>query len=152
MNPFLYEPYNAWQKPIKKKHWHETIEEEQLMARVIVEQQNSTLQNISNDSSNTGAGGSPPPEYFNQPTASIWIPLRIELTGAGTSEVNTIYTQTSSGSLVYISSGEYRIDNERVINFANPEISLYTALSWPDPTLWEISSGIPPEPTGTFVP
>lgn len=38
---YLAEPYNAYtaQKGARKKHWHEVIEEEALMQRVIAEQQ-----------------------------------------------------------------------------------------------------------------
>ena len=36
---YLVEPYNAYAPKGKKKHWHQVIEEEALMARVIAEQQ-----------------------------------------------------------------------------------------------------------------
>jgi len=39
MNPFLIEPYNAYLKPPKKKHWMEVAEEEALQHRMLVEEQ-----------------------------------------------------------------------------------------------------------------
>ena len=36
---YLVEPYNAYAPKQKKKHWHQVIEEEALMARIIAEQQ-----------------------------------------------------------------------------------------------------------------
>jgi PKD repeat protein len=46
---FLIEPYNAYQKPPKKKHWHEIIEEEALFHRIQLEearlQQQTNLNN-----------------------------------------------------------------------------------------------------------
>jgi PKD repeat protein len=36
---YLAEPYNAYAPKGKKKHWHQVIEEEALMARIIAEQQ-----------------------------------------------------------------------------------------------------------------
>jgi len=36
---YLVEPYNAYSPKQKKKHWHQVIEEEALMARIIAEQQ-----------------------------------------------------------------------------------------------------------------
>ena len=37
--PYLFEPYNAYQKPPKKKHWMEIAEEEALLHRVQLEEQ-----------------------------------------------------------------------------------------------------------------
>ena len=36
---FIIEPYNAYQKPAKKKHWMEIAEEEALQHRMMVEEQ-----------------------------------------------------------------------------------------------------------------
>src|ERR1035437_8903680 len=48
---YLVEPYNAYAPKGKKKHWHQVIEEEALMARIIAEQQ--ALQEAANRPSNT---------------------------------------------------------------------------------------------------
>lgn len=67
MMPFLIEPYNAWDKtPKKKKHWHELVEEEQLMARIIAEQQAAQQQIQNTAMAAAGAGGVPTYDYFNQ--------------------------------------------------------------------------------------
>jgi hypothetical protein len=42
---YLIEPYNAYQKPPKKKHWMEIAEEEELFNRMIQEQQMLHYQN-----------------------------------------------------------------------------------------------------------
>ena len=82
---FLVEPYNAYtvQKGGRKKHWHEVIEEEALMQRIIAEQQaqqqalleaqnSRTLPPNSPDISspvvgnmNAGAGGMPVYDFFH---------------------------------------------------------------------------------------
>ena len=36
---YLVEPYNAYAPKGRKKHWHEVIEEQALMARILAEQQ-----------------------------------------------------------------------------------------------------------------
>jgi hypothetical protein len=38
---YLIEPYNAYQKPPKKKHWMEIVEEENLLHKMIQEQENA---------------------------------------------------------------------------------------------------------------
>ena len=75
---FLVEPYNPYAPKNRKKHWHEIIEEQALLARIIAEQQaiqeaksntlplnspsiaQATVGNMA-----AGAGGSPPPQFFN---------------------------------------------------------------------------------------
>ena len=37
--PYILEPYNAYQKPPRKKHWMEIVEEEELMHRIALEEQ-----------------------------------------------------------------------------------------------------------------
>lgn len=76
-NPFLFEPYNAYQKPPRKKHWMEVAEEEALMARIIAEQQAQQTQPPQQQTQMTavaagaaGGGGVPNWEYFN-PGADI---------------------------------------------------------------------------------
>lgn len=63
---FLIEPYNAWQKPPKKKHWMEIAEEEHLFHYILMERlgQQQT-QNDSNIDNGPGAGGVPPYSYFH---------------------------------------------------------------------------------------
>lgn len=72
MTPFLFEPYNAYQKPPRKKHWMEIAEEEALMARIIAEQQAQQTQPPSQQTQMTavaagaaGGGGVPTYDYFN---------------------------------------------------------------------------------------
>ncbi len=77
---YLVEPYNAYAPKQKKKHWHEVIEEQALMARILAEQQ--ALQEAQNSKTlpptspsiatptvggipQGGAGGQPPPQFFN---------------------------------------------------------------------------------------
>lgn len=66
---FLIEPYNAYQKPIKPKHWMQMVEEEEFIHRItMMEQQNLALKSQSPQPSsqqvqdgqyapNAGAGG-----------------------------------------------------------------------------------------------
>lgn len=68
---YLITPYNAYQKPPKKKHWHEIIEEEDLFHRMMQEAknlqmtQNDSVQNgpscatVGDAGTGTGAGGAP---------------------------------------------------------------------------------------------
>jgi len=128
MNPFLYEPYNAYQKPAKKKHWHEIIEEEQLMARILAEQaaQAAAQQVQDTATAAAGAGGVPPWDYFNNsntdvvafsatPTAGA-SPLTVAFTNLTTTPQYDSYTwnfgdgQSSnviSPSHVYSNTGSY---------------------------------------------
>ena len=89
MMPYLIEPYNAYQKPPKKKHWMEIAEEEALMARIIAEQlalqeaksaqmtvNDSVLNGPSCDTLATPAigaagGGIPPYAYFHPEQGGI---------------------------------------------------------------------------------
>ena len=72
---YLTEPYNAYTNAQKKqKHWHEVIEEQALMAKILSEaNRNSTLApNMPNQATPelqaippAGGGGMPMPQYFN---------------------------------------------------------------------------------------
>lgn len=83
---YLVEPYNAYtnQKGARKKHWHEIIEEQALLQRIMAEQQalleasSKTLPPNSPDTSNpavgnmaAGAGGVLPSQVFNPTTAIV---------------------------------------------------------------------------------
>lgn len=71
MFPYIIEPYNAYQKPPKKKHWMEIAEEESLMARIIAEAATSTNETANASSAApAGAGGVPSYDYFH--------PIRLE--------------------------------------------------------------------------
>lgn len=86
MIPYLFEPYNAWDRhtPKKKKHWHEIVEEEQLMARIIAEQQaQQAQQQVQNQAmAAAGAGGVPPYAYFHSELEVVDFSAT-PLTGAG---------------------------------------------------------------------
>ena len=92
---YLVEPYNPYAPKGRKKHWHEVIEEQALMARLIAEQQalqeaqSKTLPNNSPDISsptvgnmNAGAGGMPVVDFFH-PEADVVNFSATPLVGAG---------------------------------------------------------------------
>ena len=127
MNPFLYEPYSAWQKSPRKKHWHEIVEEEQLMARIIAEQQ-ATQQQIQNQAAApAGAGGVPPYEFFNSseivdfsgtPTSAAG-PVTVSFTNLTTTQDGDNYLwifgdgQTSTSvnpTHIYTNTGSYTVE------------------------------------------
>jgi len=82
MNPYLIEPYNAYQKPEKKKHWMELAEEEALYHRMAqealirealtaqmtqmdsVQDGHSSCATITSPAAGAGAGGIPTWEWF----------------------------------------------------------------------------------------
>lgn len=87
---YLVEPYNAYaQKDGKKKHWHQIVEEEALMQRIIAEAESRTLPPQSPDISTptvgnaagnapgapggnaAGGGGNPPPQAYHPENASV---------------------------------------------------------------------------------
>jgi hypothetical protein len=82
---YLIEPYNAYAPKGRKKHWHEIVEEQALMARIIAEQQalqeaqSRTLPPNSPDISSAtvgspgggGGGGVPVYPFFNPSTDVI---------------------------------------------------------------------------------
>ena len=86
---YLVEPYNAYAPKGKKKHWMQEVEEQNLLARIIAEQQqlredtyrNATLApNMPPSSQPTvagtpqpGGGGAPRPQYFNPESGSFGI-------------------------------------------------------------------------------
>ena len=73
MNPIykhaiLIEPYNAYQKPAKKRHWMEIAEDEALFYRMMTEANAQVSSQQTQDSSTAaaGAGGVPPLEFFQE--------------------------------------------------------------------------------------
>jgi PKD repeat protein len=75
---YLVEPYNAYAPKGQKKHWHEIVEEQALMERIIAEQmalQEAQSRTLPSDAPNTsvatvagnaaGAGGQPPFAFFH---------------------------------------------------------------------------------------
>ena len=52
---YLIEPFTAYNKPARKKHWTELLEEENLFFRLMLEAQMNSM--TSNDASSTSAGG-----------------------------------------------------------------------------------------------
>ena len=92
---YLVEPYNAYAPKGRKKHWHEVIEEQALMARILAEQQaqqqailEAQTRTLPSDAphvssatvagrsfapagnspaGNAGAGGQPVPDYWADP-------------------------------------------------------------------------------------
>ena len=86
---YLVEPYNAYAPKGRKKHWHEVVEEQALMARIIAEQQ-ALQQAINEASSKTlpdnspatsvptvggipqgGAGGTPAWDFWNPSSDTV---------------------------------------------------------------------------------
>jgi PKD repeat protein len=57
---YLIEPYNAYAPKGRKKHWHEIIEEQALMARIIAEQQAKQQQALQEAQSKTLPPQAPP--------------------------------------------------------------------------------------------
>ncbi len=112
---YLIEPYNAYAPKGRKKHWHEIVEEQALMARIIAEQQaiqeaksattpptwppDSVATAVGTAGGPTGAGasvgggGQPPPDFFN-PAADVvdfsWAPT----SGAG--PVTVVFTNLTT--------------------------------------------------------
>ncbi len=86
MNPFLIEPYQAYQNPPKKKHWMEIAEEEALFHRMMTEAnkvQPSSQQTVATSPADSGAGGTPPYSYFHPTNTSTtnliqWEPSNID--------------------------------------------------------------------------
>ena len=83
---YLVEPYNAYAPKGKKKHWMQEVEEQNLLARIIAEQQqlreatykNATLAPLMPSQATPtiggtpqpGGGGAPRPQYFNPESGS----------------------------------------------------------------------------------
>jgi PKD repeat protein len=78
MMPYMFEPYNAYQQPPRKKHWMEIAEEEALYHRMVQEalvkeaktQQMTVADSVQDGTTATapsqaaGAGGVPPHSFF----------------------------------------------------------------------------------------
>ena len=84
---YLTEPYNAYAPKQKKKHWHQIVEEQALMAKILSEANSNTLPpnspNISQGTVGTaaGAGGSPHPKFYN-PILNLTMSVRPTSTSA----------------------------------------------------------------------
>src|SRR5208283_5977732 len=96
---YLIEPYNAYQKPPRKKHWMEIVEEEALLHRIITEEQtllhsqnlalksqieqpsSQQVQAAGMPAPNAGAGGLPNVQYFH-PNMSVTFSA-VPVTGVG---------------------------------------------------------------------
>lgn len=113
---YLVEPYNAYsnQKGTRKKHWHEVIEEQALLQRIIAEQQalleasSRTLPPNSPDTStptvgnpSAGAGGVLPSQAFN-PTNAVVNFDRTPSSGAGPLTVQFTNLTTNSELYTYL--------------------------------------------------
>lgn len=90
---YLIEPYNAYQKPAKKKHWHEIAEEEALFVKMMeakaAQQTQADSVNDGSPSLSTaatpavgaaGAGGTPPRLFFNPAEFNVTFSLS-QITG-----------------------------------------------------------------------
>jgi PKD repeat protein len=106
---YLVEPYNAYAPKQNKKHWHQVIEEQALMAKLVAEQMalqeaaSKTLPPSAPEVSTpvvgtaAGAGGAYPPQVFS-PTSAVVTFSFIPATGAGPVTVQFI-NQTSNPEL-----------------------------------------------------
>jgi PKD repeat protein len=112
--PYLLEPYNAYQKPPRKKHWMEIAEEEALFHKIVTEQQallqsqnlalksqapqpaSQQVQDASGPAINSGAGGLPNVQYFH-PNTSVTFSA-VPVTGVGPLTVQ--FTNLSSQDLL----------------------------------------------------
>ncbi len=128
MIPYIIEPYNAYLKPARKKHWMEIAEEEALQHRMIMEEQlrdamlleqaiheqQVVAQQIQDGqyAVNAGAGGTPPFDFFvsqseMREVASFFMtplsgigPLTVNFTNLSVSPSNdTYFWDFGSGSL-----------------------------------------------------
>lgn len=109
--PYLLEPYNAYQKPPRKKHWMEIAEEEALFHKIVTEQQallqsqnlalksqipqpsSQQVQDASQASPAAGATGFPNVSYFH-PSMSVTFSA-VPVTGIGplTVQFNNLSSQ-----------------------------------------------------------
>lgn len=106
---YLVEPYNAYAPKQNKKHWHQVIEEQALLARIQAEQMalqeaaSRTLPPTSPEVSTptvgnaAGAGGVYPPQVFNPTGAAVTFSFTPS-TGAGPVTVQFV-NQTSNAEL-----------------------------------------------------
>jgi hypothetical protein len=63
---YIIEPYNAYSKTKRKKHWHENVEEQMLIEKIIKEQQKQI------EIPPPGAGGQSSSEFFNSNKVKVW--------------------------------------------------------------------------------
>lgn len=106
---YLVEPYNAYAPKQNKKHWHQIVEEQALLARIQAEQMalqeaaSKTLPPTAPDVSTptvgtaAGAGGAYPPQVFNPAGAVVTFSFTPS-TGAGPLTVQ-FTNQTSNAEL-----------------------------------------------------
>lgn len=114
---YLTEPYNAYAPKGKKKHWHEIVEEQALMAKIIAEaNRNSTLApDMPNQATPeiqaippAGGGGMPRPQFFTpsmtigytQSTLTASAPVLVQFTNTGDDllyALDTIYLNWNFG-------------------------------------------------------
>jgi len=100
---YLIEPYNAYAPKGRKKHWHEVIEEQALLQKILAEQQaiqeaqsktlpanspNISVQTVGNMSA--GAGGSPIVRFFGPLPGTTVDFTGSPTTGAGPVTVNFV--------------------------------------------------------------
>jgi PKD repeat protein len=114
---YLTEPYNAYSPNKKKKHWHEIVEEQALMAKILSEaNRNATLApNMPNQATPeiqavtpAGSGGMPMPQFFNpsmtigytQSTLTASAPVLVQFTNTGDASLyalDTVYLSWNFG-------------------------------------------------------
>lgn len=98
MSNFIIEPYNAWNRTPRKKHWMEIVEEEALMAKIIKESQ-QTQQLIQTQNGNVIGGGNQPEQRYYQPITSDfsansvtgYAPLTVTFTPVGRNSTNFLW-------------------------------------------------------------
>ena len=122
---YLVEPYNAYAPKGKKKHWMQEVEEQNLMARIIAEQQlqeaksntlppqappNSvnTVQHYSggegaagNSNANGACGGAPRPQFFTPESGSY----SFTVTPSTSSAPTTVQVNVVGGSNTFAMNG-----------------------------------------------
>jgi len=130
----LIEPYNAYQKPAKKRHWMEIAEDEALFHKMMTEANAQVSSQQVQDSSTAtvaaGAGGVPPLEFFISQSEQVEVaafsmspisgpgPLTVVFTNQSTSPLNDTFlwvfgSGSTTSALVnppgftYINTGSY---------------------------------------------
>lgn len=128
---YLVEPYNAYAPKQNKKHWHQIVEEQALLARIQAEQMalqeaaSKTLPPTAPDVSTptvgtaAGAGGAYPPQVFNPAGAVVTFSFTPS-TGAGPLTVQ-FTNQTSNAELYtyrwFFSDGQTSTERNPAIVF-----------------------------------
>lgn len=105
---YLTEPYNAYAPTQKKKHWHQVIEEQALMAKILAEANSHTLPpnspNIAQGTVGTaaGAGGNPHPKFYHPI-------LNLTMSASPT-------TTTAPGKISFGVTGDTDLTNMKIAN------------------------------------